>query len=141
MQQNEYFNNFNPASNFHLSFGINYPNKSDKILGKKEDPGSDIFIHGSCVTIGCIPITNESIEELNIIAVDTKSRGQAKIPVHIFPCRMNEENMQELMTLSDEKPELWDFWANIKESYDFFEKNKKLTDYRVNNKGKYIFEL
>ena len=41
---------FNPNSKFYLSLGLNYPNKSDRILGVKGSLGSDIFIHGSCVT-------------------------------------------------------------------------------------------
>ena len=57
---------FNPFSNYYLSLGINYPNKSDKILGNKRDPGDNIFIHGGCVTIGCLPITDDQIKELYI---------------------------------------------------------------------------
>ena len=44
---------FNPASSYHLSLGINYPNASDKIKGYKSKLGGDIFIHGSTATIGC----------------------------------------------------------------------------------------
>jgi len=49
-------NHFNPESNFYLSLGLNYPNASDKILRDKQHPGSSIYIHGDCVTIGCIPL-------------------------------------------------------------------------------------
>ncbi|GAI32233.1 unnamed protein product [marine sediment metagenome] len=83
-----YINHFNPFSNFHLSMKINYPNKSDNILGVKRNLGGEIRIHGSAVTIGCIPIGDEAIEELYIICVDTKSAGQKDIPVYIFPCKM-----------------------------------------------------
>ena len=34
-----YIDRFNPNSNFFLSLGINYPNKSDKILGVKRQFG------------------------------------------------------------------------------------------------------
>ncbi|MFQ5335778.1 MAG: murein L,D-transpeptidase family protein, partial [Flavobacteriales bacterium] len=37
-----YINRFNPVSSFHLSLGINYPNASDRTLGKSH-PGGDIF--------------------------------------------------------------------------------------------------
>lgn len=67
---------FNPASNFYLSLGINYPNQFDRILGKSGELGGDIFIHGGCVTIGCIPITDDKIKELYLIAVEAKSNGQ-----------------------------------------------------------------
>jgi murein L,D-transpeptidase YafK len=52
-----YIDRFNPVSNFHLSLGINYPNQADKTRSGRLNPGGDIFIHGNCVTIGCIPIT------------------------------------------------------------------------------------
>jgi murein L,D-transpeptidase YafK len=47
-----YINRFNPSSSYYLSLGINYPNNVDKIRSKGLNPGGDIFIHGSCVTIG-----------------------------------------------------------------------------------------
>ncbi len=50
---------FNPVSNFYLSLGVSYPNASDKILGVKGALGGDIFIHGNCVTIGCLPISDD----------------------------------------------------------------------------------
>ncbi|HZH97477.1 MAG TPA: hypothetical protein VEX38_00780, partial [Fimbriimonadaceae bacterium] len=34
---------FNPNSRFHLSLGLSYPNKADRLLGDPERPGSDIF--------------------------------------------------------------------------------------------------
>jgi len=62
-----YINEFNPRSSYHLSLGLNYPNLSDKILSDPERPGGEIYIHGSCVTVGCIPLTDPMIEELYII--------------------------------------------------------------------------
>ena len=56
-------NHFNPQSNFYLSLGINYPNASDKILSDPVHPGGDIYLHGNCVTIGCIPLTDDKIKE------------------------------------------------------------------------------
>ncbi|MGZ3848513.1 MAG: L,D-transpeptidase family protein, partial [Flavisolibacter sp.] len=53
-----YINEFNPNSTYYLSLGLNYPNASDKILSDSLHPGGDIYIHGSCVTVGCIPVTD-----------------------------------------------------------------------------------
>ena len=53
--------------------GINYPNSSDKILGKHGNLGGNIFIIGNCVTWGCIPITRDEIKELYLIVVETYS--------------------------------------------------------------------
>src|SRR5690606_38541321 len=49
-----YIDRFNPSSNFYLSLGLNYPNAADKRNSKANHLGGDIFIHGSCVTIGCL---------------------------------------------------------------------------------------
>ena len=131
---------FNPWSSFHLSLGINYPNKSDRILKTGADPGGDIFIHGSSVTIGCIPIGNSAIEELYITALDVKTGGQRKIPVHIFPYRMNElANIETLQVVSQGKPKLTEFWQNLREGYDIFQRSKKLPEFRIDDDGKYIF--
>jgi murein L,D-transpeptidase YafK len=62
-----YINEFNPRSTYHLSLGLNYPNASDKILSDSLRPGGDIYIHGSCVTVGCIPVKDDQIEELYIL--------------------------------------------------------------------------
>ena len=77
---------------YHLSLGINYPNASDRILSDSEKPGGSIYIHGHCVSTGCIPISDEPIEELYVIAGAAKSRGQEFIPVHIFPIKYNVKN-------------------------------------------------
>ena len=61
----------NPNSKFHLSININYPNRFDRKMAKKEkrtNLGSAIMIHGKDVTIGCIPIGDEKIEELYFLA-------------------------------------------------------------------------
>jgi len=133
-----FIDRFNPASNFHLSLGINYPNASDKILAKGNRPGGDVFIHGSCVTIGCIPITNEKIKELYILATEAKSNGQAHIPVYIFPARMDSEGLKSLRrTYTDN--DLASFWNNLKQGYDRFNKTHKELKFNVARNGLYQF--
>jgi murein L,D-transpeptidase YafK len=61
----------NPNSKFHLSMRIDYPNKFDKQIAKKEkrtNLGGDIMIHGGDRTIGCIPIGDDNIEQLYYLA-------------------------------------------------------------------------
>ena len=70
---------FNPESSFYLSLGINYPNASDKILSDKKSPGSAIYIHGKCVTIGCMPMTDDGIKEIYWLCVKAKAAGQSTI--------------------------------------------------------------
>jgi murein L,D-transpeptidase YafK len=131
---------FNPASNFHLSLGINYPNNSDKVLSSSKNLGGDIFIHGACVTVGCIPLTDDLIEELYLLSVDAKSNGQKTIPVHIFPSKLSIDNFNKIKGEYIKYPDLIRFWTNLKEGYDFFEQNQKLPKITIDKKGKYIFE-
>lgn len=84
---------FNPYSNFYLSLGINYPNASDRIVSKASNLGGDIFIHGECVTIGCLPMTTDKIKEIYMYAVHARNNGQSQIPVYIFPYRMSKTIM------------------------------------------------
>lgn len=65
----------NPNSIFHLSLRTNYPNDFDKKMAAmdgRENLGSDIMIHGHAVSIGCLAIGNEAIEELFILAALSK---------------------------------------------------------------------
>jgi murein L,D-transpeptidase YafK len=134
-----FIDRFNPYSNFYLSLGINYPNASDKILGNKGNLGGDIFIHGNCVTIGCMPLTDDKIKELYIAAVEAKSAGQSKIPVHIFPCRLSNGKWSTIEKDYADQPALVKFWQNLKPGYDYFEKNSILPVYTVDAKGSYQF--
>ena len=127
---------FNPVSNFYLSLGVSYPNTSDRILGEKNHLGGDIFIHGDCVTIGCMPLTDEFIKEIYIACVEAKNGGQEIIPVHIFPYRMNTKNH---LNYSKKHPDYLKFWNNIKEGYDYFEYKKTLPVVSIDKQGKYHF--
>jgi murein L,D-transpeptidase YafK len=134
-----YINHFNPQSNFHLSLGISYPNQSDRLLGDKSAPGSAIYIHGDCVTIGCIPITDDKIKELYILAVEARNNGQLQIPIHIFPARLNAGNFAKLQNDIGNDPVILDFWRNLQPVYDDFEKKKAPPAVKINTRGEYYF--
>jgi len=129
---------FNPWSSYHLSLGLDYPNPSDRILGKKGALGGDIFIHGSDVTIGCIPITDTLIEELYLLCVEAKDRGQRKIPVHIFPCRMDESGKQMLSTI-DANSSTRHLWSDLEKAYCDFESNRALSKIVFLENGQHQF--
>ncbi|WP_368737359.1 murein L,D-transpeptidase family protein, partial [Acinetobacter pittii] len=57
-----YINEFRPNSNYHLALGLNYPNAADIQWSDSLHPGNEIFIHGGCITVGCIPIQDHQIE-------------------------------------------------------------------------------
>ncbi|MBL0309620.1 MAG: L,D-transpeptidase family protein [Bacteroidetes bacterium] len=130
--------NFNPFSNYHLSLGINYPNESDRMLSTAARRGGSIFIHGSDVSIGCIAMSDDYIEDIYIVAVKARNQGQTKIPVHIFPFKPTAENMDRHRG-RDEYKVYHDLWTNLAQGYQFFEKNNRLPEISVNSKGYYEF--
>lgn len=130
---------FNPVSNFHLSLGINYPNASDRILGDHNRPGGQIYIHGNCVTIGCIPLTDDKIKELYVLAVEARNDGQHNIPVHIYPSRLEPAEMDALSKQYSAAPTTVAFWKNLQTIYLDFSKTKALKKVNVDRTGKYCF--
>lgn len=134
-----YINDFNPNSNYHLSLGLNYPNFSDRILSDPKKPGGEIYIHGNCITVGCIPLTDEFIDEVYILAVNAKNAGQDFIPVHVFPVKFgNIRSMDYLGNFSLTDNTSQQFWVELKTAYDYFEKHHRLPVVLVDDKGKYI---
>ncbi len=133
-----HINRFNPQSRFYLSLGLNYPNESDVFFADKTQPGSDIFIHGACVSVGCIAITNDKIKELYTLASQAQSNGQTMIRVDIFPIQFdNEISVTHLNEVSDYQLNKL-FWKNIEEVFYDFENTKQLREIQVNEKGKYM---
>lgn len=121
----------NPWSSFHLSFNVGYPNKYDRSLGRT---GSYIMIHGDCVSTGCYAMKDEKIEEIYAMVDAALRHGQSTVPVHIFPFKMSEGKMNRL---GEGK---WrDFWVNLKEGYDYFEKHNKPPVVKT-SRGRYTFQ-
>lgn len=134
-----YINEFNPKSTYHLSLGLNYPNESDKILSDARNPGGDIYIHGSCVTVGCIPLTDPMIEEVYIITAHAKNMGQDFIPVHIFPIRYNVKKSTEYLgRLTKDDEQLRNFSSHLEGAFYYFEKYHQLPVVMVSDKGEYF---
>jgi len=136
-----YINEFKPNSAYHLSLGLNYPNASDKMLSDSLSPGRDIYIHGSCVTEGCIPINNDQIEDLYVITSYARASGQEYIPVHIFPVQFN--NARSVAYL-DRFLQMYKGYRplvnNLQSAYYFFEKNRQIPVVMVNGSGQYVLE-
>lgn len=127
---------FNPYSSYYLSMRVNYPNLSDVKKGKKPLGGA-IMIHGNCVTIGCIPITDDKIKELYILCLESKSQSN-NVKVDSYPFKMTEENMKKYGSSYSE--EIQAFWKNIKVGYDLFEKDHSKFSVSVDSKGNYVFK-
>ena len=116
---------FNPKSWFHLSLGLNYPNAADRALGEP-DPGGDIFIHGSNVSIGCMPITDAGIEEVYLLAVAARASGQQVIPIHIFPFPLTNSELAKHRSSPHAA-----FWRGLQSGYAWFEQHHTMADLAV----------
>lgn len=134
-----HINAFNPKSMYHLALSLNYPNSSDALLSDSLNPGGEIFIHGGCVTVGCIPIKDTQIEELYVLSSVVKNEGQDFIPVHIFPVNYNNKKSLTYLALQiKENKQYLKFVEKIQEVYDYFNLHKKLPVIAVDAKGEYV---
>ncbi|HYJ37088.1 MAG TPA: L,D-transpeptidase family protein [Chitinophagaceae bacterium] len=134
-----HINEFNPKSQYHLSLGLNYPNASDRILSDSLQPGGDIYIHGSCVTTGCIPVTDKQIEDIYLLAMHAKDEGQDFIPVHIFPVHFkNKSSNDYLNRYLKDFPEYTPMVHSLKQVYNYFERTREVPLILINKKGEYL---
>ncbi len=65
----------NPNSAYHVSLRVNYPNAFDRQMAAKEarkDLGGDIMIHGKNLSAGCLAMGDEAVEELFVLAAQTR---------------------------------------------------------------------
>ena len=120
----------NPNSRFHLSFNIGFPNRYDRARGRT---GSFIMIHGSDVSVGCLAMTDEKIEEIYTLCQAAHEGGQAFFRVHIFPFRMTARRMEKADTSAHA-----DFWKNLKTGCDWFEMKGVPPNVTVEGK-RYVF--
>jgi murein L,D-transpeptidase YafK len=126
---------FNPASKFHLSLGLDYPNASDRILSDRARPGGDIYIHGGSATIGCLPLGDDGIEELYLLANDfRKRRPSTPIPVHIFPARMAGATWEKYREAHAAHAA---FWAQLEPVFSAFESSRRVPAVKISEAGAY----
>jgi murein L,D-transpeptidase YafK len=136
-----YINEFNPHSNYHLSLRLNYPNASDRILSDSLRPGNAIFIHGSCVSVGCIPVTDNDIEEIYLLTSFARANGEDFIPVHVFPIRYNQRKSLEYFKQSSKNnPTLQKFGMQLKDAFDKFEDTRQVPLVLIDKKGDYVID-
>ncbi|HEY2772782.1 MAG TPA: L,D-transpeptidase family protein [Candidatus Binatia bacterium] len=75
----------NPNSAYHVSLRLAYPNEFDRAMAERDrrrNLGSDIMIHGSDRSIGCIAVGDEAAEDLFVLAADS---GIENVSVVIVP--------------------------------------------------------
>ena len=121
----------NPASQFHLSFNLGYPNAYDRAHSRT---GSALMVHGNCVSIGCYAMTDRYIEEIYTLADAALRNGQPQFKVHVFPFKMVPE------TLAKHRTSPWySFWQELKAGYDAFEHHRQPPQVSV-RAGEYIVQ-
>jgi len=119
----------NPASSYHLSFNLGYPNRYDRAQGYT---GDYLMVHGRCVSIGCYAMTDDVIEQIWTLMDAAYQAGQSSVPVHIFPFRMTPEAMQ----IASGHPESA-FWNQLAPAWQAFEESGKVPGVTVRG-GKYV---
>lgn len=96
------------------SLDIGYPNVFDRAQARH---GSAILVHGGCTSIGCFAMTNPVIKEIYDLTEAAILQGQANVPIHVFPFRMTDANLDQY------RDSPWrDFWLNLKQGHDAFER-------------------
>ncbi len=116
----------NPASSYHLSFNLGYPNHFDRANRRT---GSYLMVHGECVSIGCYAMTNPGIEEIWTLADAALRGGQSRFKAHLFPFRMTDKNMK-----AHAESEHIGFWKDLKIGFDKFEASKRPPRVKVRKK-------
>ena len=120
----------NPASRWHRSFNLGYPNLFDKAHGRT---GDFIMVHGGCSSAGCFAVTNEAVDEIWRLVTAALGKGQTRFQVQSFPFRMTDAN------LALYKGHRWhEFWEDLKAGHDHFERTGVPPKIRVCG-GRYSF--
>jgi murein L,D-transpeptidase YafK len=120
---------FNPASTYHLSLKVSYPNASDRLRSDPRSPGGLIYLHGHCVSIGCIAIEDDPIEEVYLIAADSLRRP---LRFDIFPARLTARGVEGFAT-DARLP----FWLELAPAFAQFEQTRRPARFQVSATGAY----
>lgn len=108
----------NPASSYHLSFNLGFPNAFDRA---NKRTGSFLMVHGACASIGCFAMTDPAIEEIWTLMEAAFENGQSGVKVHIFPFPMTAKNLK-----AQANSEHAAFWASLAPAWTAFEETGKV---------------
>ena len=102
----------NPKSRFVLSVKVDYPNATDRKRGP-EPWGTDIYIHGNQVSIGCLAMGDTVTREFFLLVREAKLGGQNAPKIDIFPCRNMEKSLDLLHTTFSPDEEVKALWKKL----------------------------
>lgn len=98
----------------HMGLAVDYPNAEDRAHARAEkrtNPGSDILIHGSLWSSGCLAMGNPAIHELFILAYDC---GYKNVKLIFAPCNLLLTNPD--LDLKKQPKWLPDLYAKIQQT-------------------------
>ncbi|MGI8924636.1 MAG: L,D-transpeptidase family protein [Fimbriimonadales bacterium] len=83
----------NPSSRYHLSLRVDYPNADDVKFAAipRGQMGGDIYVHGSNVSIGCLAMGDDAIEEIFCLVAWAKDRKIIIGPVDLRTKRVADD--------------------------------------------------
>jgi murein L,D-transpeptidase YafK len=84
----------NANSRFHLSIRLNYPNEFDLAQAqadRRTQLGSDIMIHGTAASIGCLAMGNQAAEDLFILAALV---GKEQVEIVVAPTDFRRQSVR-----------------------------------------------
>jgi murein L,D-transpeptidase YafK len=120
----------NPASKYHRSFNLGYPNAFDSAHDRT---GSLLMVHGNCLSIGCYAMTDPVIDEIWALVTAALKSGQKRFQVQVFPFRMTDANMARYAHAG-----MTPFWQQLRAGHDRFEQDRVPPDVSV-CAGRYAF--
>jgi murein L,D-transpeptidase YafK len=105
----------NPNSSYHLSMKLSYPNDFDRMMARhdaRSNLGGDIFIHGNKVSVGCLAMGDEAIEDLFVLVSKV---GQQECTVLIAP-----QDLRKNSAVQGENLPLWsgDLYRSLAEQME-----------------------
>lgn len=133
----------NPWSPGLLSLQLDYPNEADRrrravrARTSKQWPllGGDIAIHGTCISLGCLAIDDQPIEQLYLLALEPRRVGRS-IRVHVFPGRLEPERMQALLEATDDLFVVA-LWSSMIPAYHAFQRTQRAPRTWARSDGSY----
>ncbi len=134
MQSPEGFYFVGPAqmrakSQYHRAIDFAFPNDYDAAQGYT---GTELLIHGNCVSSGCYAMTDPFVEQLFELGSATAATAAQGFWIHAFPFHMNTE------ALAGQQDSPWlGFWQQLKAGYDAFETSRVPPHIRVEG-GRYV---
>ncbi|HVV94162.1 MAG TPA: murein L,D-transpeptidase family protein, partial [Hyphomicrobiales bacterium] len=121
----------NPRSHYYLSFNTGFPNTFDRAHGRT---GSDLMVHGDCLSAGCYAMTDGQMAEIYALAREAFRGGQKEFQVEAFPFHMTAENMARRRNDKNMA-----FWRDLKVGYDHFAVTREEPKVAVCG-GRYVFD-